>query len=166
MSRTVRPFPALVRSCAAGAAALVLLTACGADGGSTAAGPRTPGSADVGRTPAPVAPAPADFCRQAAGIDARVDAALADLDDGAPSLPEVFSRIAVELRRTTAPAPIEADWTAVAAGLDRMAGALADLDLTDLHALEAAEGDLTTAGGRVDAYLAAACGQRSAAPAG
>jgi hypothetical protein len=49
----------------------------------------------------------------------------------------------------------------MSAGLDRMADAFADLDITDLDSLDAldqAEGNLTEAGDNVDQYLSDECG--------
>ena len=162
MSRTPRPIPTMIRACAAGAAAVVLLTAGGGDGDSTAAdSPRTSSAVDADGSDAAVVPASSDFCHEAAGIDTRVDAALADLDDGDASLSAAFHQIAVELRGIAAPAAINSDWDAMAAGLDRMGDALDDFDITDLDsldALDAAEGDLTSSSDHVDTYLRDECG--------
>jgi hypothetical protein len=161
MSRTVRiPHPSrtdLFRVGVGGAAAVVLLTACGggdSDAGSatTAAASRSEGTAAGGDV--------SDFCSEAAGIDERVDAALADAGDD-PSLTEAFRQIAADLRGIEPPAAIAADWSAMAAGLDRMADAFGEVDVTDLGSLEAleqAEGGMTEAGDRVDAYLSDECG--------
>ncbi len=59
------------------------------------------------------------------------------------------------------PDEIAADWDAMAGGLDRLAAAFADFDLTDpdsLEALEEAEGELTTASENVETYLRDECG--------
>ncbi|HEV3364939.1 MAG TPA: hypothetical protein VG795_12525, partial [Acidimicrobiia bacterium] len=73
-----------------------------------------------------------------------------------------FRQIATELRGIDAPDAIRSDWEAIAAGLDRVADASADVDtvpdLDSPEALEQAEGDLTTAGRNVDDYLADECG--------
>jgi hypothetical protein len=101
-----------------------------------------------------------DFCRQAADIDERVDAAVSDLGDD-PSLADVFRRLTEELRAIEAPAPVADDWESMADGLERMADAFADGDFSapsSLDALDAAEGDLTAAGDRVDTYLRDECG--------
>ncbi|NEM06198.1 hypothetical protein [Geodermatophilus normandii] len=155
MSRTVRTVH-LFRVCVGGAAAVVLLTACG--GGSSDADPATTPAAEQGEEG--TAAGGEDFCTQAAGIDERVDAALADGGDD-PSLAEAFRRIAVDLRGIEPPAAIASDWNALAAGLDRMADAFGQVDVTDLGSLEAleqAEGGMTEAGDRVDAYLGDECG--------
>jgi hypothetical protein len=159
MTRTVCLAP--IRVGVAGAAAAVLLAACG--GGSSEAGSATPtpaaGPSEEGTA---AAEGGDDFCTQAAGIDQRVDAALSDLEGDDPSVPGAFRQIATELRGIDAPHAIRSDWEAMAAGLDRMAGAFADIDsITDLDSLEAleqAEGDLTTASRNVDDYLADECG--------
>jgi hypothetical protein len=166
MPRNPHPLRHLVRGGVAGAAAVLLLTACGGsgDGDPEPTGAAAESTADA-ETPADggstAAAGADDFCSQAAGIDERVDSALADMDDGDPSLPDAFAQIATELRSITAPDAITTEWAAMAAGLDRMADAFADLDLTDLGALESldrAEGDLTEASNDVDTYLQEECG--------
>jgi hypothetical protein len=152
MSRTARPTVMPCRAGLAGAAAVVLLTACGGDGGGSASGSPEAGAA----------PAATDFCSQAAGMDERVDSALSDLEGNDPSVTDAFRQIATELRGIDAPEAITADWEAMAAGLDRMADAFADIDsITDMDAIESldrAEGDLTEASTNVDAYLSDECG--------
>jgi hypothetical protein len=159
MSRTLRPIPLPVRAVVAGATAVVLLTACAGDGGDPA--DDSAGQAGRAASGSTTAAGADEFCHRAAGIDGRVDDALADLDDGDASLSAAFHQIAVELRGITAPAAISSDWAAMAAGLDRMADALADVDLTDLDSLESldgAEGDLTSSSHDVDTYLSEECG--------
>jgi hypothetical protein len=161
MSRTVRPIPIVYRAGVGGAAVLLLLTACGG-AGRTATDPpdRTGVAAAEASAPTAESGAPA-FCSQAAGIDQRVDSALSDRDDDLPSLPDAFRQIAGELRDIAAPAEITSDWEAMANGLDRMADAFADLDITDLDSLDAldhAEADLTEASTRVERYVDDECG--------
>ncbi len=159
MTRTVRL--ASIRVGVAGAVAVVLLAACG--GGSSEAGSATPTpAADPSEEGTAATEGAADFCTRAAGIDERVDAALSDLEGDDPSVPDAFRSIATELRGIDAPDAIRSDWEAMAAGLDRMADAFADVgtvpDVDSLEALEQTEGDLTTAGRNVDEYLADECG--------
>ncbi len=147
-----------VRVGAAGAAAVVLLAACGSGGPEAGSATTTPAAGQDEETAAD--DGVADFCSQAAGIDERVDAALSDVDGG-PSLTDAFHQIAVDLRTVEAPAAIASDWAAMAAGLDRMADAFGQVDVTDLDSLEAldqAEGDLTTVSGNVDDHLEEECG--------
>jgi hypothetical protein len=159
MSRTVRPTASLCRAGVAGAAAVVLLTACGGDGGASATNSPEATSTVAERSATPGA---ATFCAQAAGIDQRVDSALSDLEGNGPSVTDTFRSIATELRGIDAPDAISSDWAAMAAGLDRMADAFAGIDdLTDLDSIESldrAEGDLTTASSNVDTYLSDECG--------
>jgi hypothetical protein len=154
MSPTVFPTRTPFRAAVAGAAVAVLLTACGGDDGGTGSG--SPGTARA------AGDSTADgFCSEAADLDERVDAALSDLDGGDASVVDAFRQIAIELRGISAPAEIRADWTAMAAGLDRMADAFADVDITDLDSLDSlddAEGDLTEASTRVEDYLDSECG--------
>ena len=153
MSGTARRNRTACRAGVAAAGVVLLLAGCGG-------GDSRSGAAD---TPAAETPAPsgdADFCDQAAAIDERVDAAVSDLG-GDASIPDVLRELTVELRAIEAPAPIAADWETLAGGLERMADAIADGDITDpttLEALEAAERDLSGAGDRVDTYLRDECG--------
>jgi hypothetical protein len=159
MSRIVRRTTVVFHVVAGGAAAVVLLAACG--GGSSdadsAATTAAAGQSEEGTAPTEDA---GDFCAQAAGIDERVDSALAEAE-GDPSLTDAFREIAADLRGIEAPAAIAADWQAMVAGLDRMADAFSQVDITDLDSLEAldqAEGNLTEAGDNVDQYLSDECG--------
>jgi len=159
MSRTVCHGLDVFRVGAAGAVAVVLLSACG--GGSSDSG-ASAATASAGQSEggAKATDGLADFCSQAAGIDERVDSALSDAE-GDPSLTDAFRQIAADLRAIEPPAAIASDWNATAAGLDRMADAFGQVDLTDLDSLEAldqAEGDLTEVSGNVDQYLADECG--------
>ncbi|MBM7808975.1 hypothetical protein JOD57_004812 [Geodermatophilus bullaregiensis] len=160
MSRTAHRTPTTCRAGAAAAAAVLLLTACG--GGDTGAASDRPEETSAAEADAGGATSgAADFCAQAAGIDERVDTALEDLEDDDPSVSDAFRQIATELRGIDAPESITPDWEAMAAGLDRMADAFGDVDVTDLGSLEAldrAEGDLSTASARVDDYLSDECG--------
>jgi len=140
--------------------AALAVTACGGDDGDAAAGSPAPTSAAASDATGATSGS-ADFCAQAEGIDQRVDSALSDLEGDDPSVADAFRQIATELRAITAPEAIADDWASMAAGLDRMADAFADLDLTDVDSLEAldrAEGNLTEAGSRVDDYLSDECG--------
>jgi hypothetical protein len=156
LSRSVRPWSCTL----AGAAALVLLTACGGDGGSggSAAGSSTAESEAAGSS---AAGGSDEFCTQAADIDKRVESALSDLEGDDPSVADAFQQVSEELRGIEPPEAIASDWEALAGGLDRMAAAFADFDITDpdsLAALEAAEGDLTSASDNVETYLRDECG--------
>jgi hypothetical protein len=159
MSPTVRRTVGLFRVGVGGAAAVVLLAACGGDP-ETESSPATTATAGQGEEGAAAPGGAADFCSRAAGIDERVDSALGDVQ-GDPSLTDAFHEIADDLRGIEAPAAIASDWTAMAAGLDRMAEAFGQVDVTDLDSLEAldrAEGDLTTVSDNVDRYLSEECG--------
>jgi hypothetical protein len=153
MSGTVRRNRTASRAGVAAAGVVLLLAGCGS-GNSPSGAAGTPAA----ETTAP--PGDADFCDQAAAIDDRVEEAVSDLGDDA-SIPDVLRELTVELRAIEAPAPIAADWETMAGGLERMADAIADGDITDpttLDALDAAEGDLSEAGDRVDTYLRDECG--------
>jgi hypothetical protein len=156
MSRSVsRPWSACTAA-VLGAAAAVLLGACG---GGDEAGDGSAAASDGSATAE--SSGGSDFCDQAEGLDQRVESAMSDLEGDDPSVQDAFRQIAEELRAIDAPAEIAPDWDAMAAGLDRMAEAFADFDITDadsLTALEEAEGDLTTASTNVETYLRDECG--------
>ncbi|MBM7808944.1 hypothetical protein JOD57_004781 [Geodermatophilus bullaregiensis] len=156
---TRSPIPC--RAGVAAAAAVVLLAACGGDDGDSGDATGTASAAATTTAGSATASGEEDFCAQAAGLDERVDEALSGVGDDDPSVTDAFRQTAEELRAVEAPEPIAADWEALAGGLDRMADAFADLDVTDpdsLAALEDVEGQLSTAGDNVDAYLRDECG--------
>lgn len=154
MSRT----PSARHAVLAGAV-LLSLAACGGGDDDTGSAASTSTSAEA--TQSAPASGDSDFCTQAAGIDQRVDAAMSDLEGDDPSVADAFTQIAEELRAMDPPEQIASDWDAMAAGLDRMAEAFTDFDITDpesLTALEQAEGDLSTASSNVETYLRDECG--------
>jgi len=158
MSRTARATLHLCRAGVAAAAAAVLLTACGGDGQESASGSAETSGTAGGTTEGS---GTSDFCAQAEGIDQRVEDALSGAEDDDPSVPDAFRQIALELRDVQPPDAIRDDWTELSAGLDRMADAFTELDLTDpgsLELLDEAEGNLTTASDNVDRYLRDECG--------
>lgn len=156
MSRTVRRTVIACRASLAGAAAVVLLAACGGNGESRGDTAAADSAAETNG-----GSGEADFCTQAAGIDERVDRALEDAGGEDPSAADAFRQIAEELRAIDAPDAIRSDWEAMAGGLDSLADTFADIDLSDpesLAALEEAEGDLTAASNNVEDYLRDECG--------
>jgi hypothetical protein len=147
------------RSAVVVGAVLVSLAACG--GGDDDATSSASTSAGADATESAAASDGSDFCTQAAGIDQRVESAMSDLEGDDPSVADAFGQIAEELRAMDPPEQIASDWDAMAAGLDRMAEAFADFDITDpdsLAALEEAEGNLSTASANVETYLRDECG--------
>ena len=91
MSRTVRTLD-LFRTGVAGAAAVVLLAACGGEGSEAGSATATPAAGQSEEATA-AADGAADFCTQAAGIDQRVDSALSDLEGDDPSVTDAFAGI-------------------------------------------------------------------------
>jgi hypothetical protein len=155
--------PSACRSVSAVSASVLLLTACSGGGGDDTSGSASEKSA-AGTTAAA-----GDFCSRAADLDERVDAAVASRDDA--SVPDAFRDLATELRGIEPPAEIAADWETQADGLDQMADALAELDLTEPDSfakLEELGARLSTASDNVGTYLEANCGidtSGSSAPA-
>src|SRR3712207_1919201 len=108
-------------------AAVVLLSACGgADSGSDPAA--TDSGARTGGAEMTAPSGDSEFCVQAAELDDRVEAALADAEGDDPPVPEAFRQVSSELRAIEAPEAIRSDWAAMAGGLDLMADAVADVD--------------------------------------
>ena len=141
------------RSVSAVSAAVLLLTAC-----SGGAANDTSGSASE-KSAAGTTAAAGDFCSRAADLDERVDAAVASRDDA--SVPDAFRALATELRGIEPPAEIAADWETQADGLDQLADAVAELDLTkpdSFAKLEEIGSGLSTASDNVGKYLEANCG--------
>ena len=147
------------RGLLAGTAGVVLLAACGGGDNADSASSTTAGATDAAESSADSGGS--DFCTQAADIDQRVEEGLAGLNDDDPSVPDAFRQIAEELRNIEAPAAISSDWESLAGGLDGMADAFADFDITDpesLTALDEAESRLSTASTNVENYLRDECG--------
>lgn len=166
----------LLRSALAGAAAVVLLTACGGSGdGEPAAASSTPApaassSAPSGGTAAPD-PAAQEFCGQITTAFTELETTLSATgpEEMAAQLPEVVTR----LERVEAPADISGDWNALLDGLRRLAGTASTLDLgtpEGQQAFTTAEAeigqDLGPAQSALSDYVVANCGLTSASPTG
>ena len=157
MSGTVHTNRNACRTGVAVAGVVLLLAGCGG-GDSQPGAAATTAATTAAETPAPSGDA--DFCDKAAGLDDRVDEAVSNLGND-PSIVDAFRQLTTELRAIEAPPSIAADWEAMAGGLERMADAFADVDVTDLSTLDAlddAEGDLSAASDRVQTYLRDECG--------
>lgn len=148
----------LCRAHIAGAAAVVLLAACGGGSDSDSTATDAAESSAAGTT---AESGQEDFCTQAAGIDERVDSALAGLGGDEASVPDAFRQLAEEFRAIDPPEEIAADWEAQARGLDEIADALAGFEINDpesVATLDEIGGNLSTAGTNVDNYLRDECG--------
>jgi hypothetical protein len=137
------------------AAAAVVLAGCGGGGyGSDASDTTSAADEATGRA------SDSEFCTRAADIDQRVEDGLDKLDDD-PSVADAFRQLADELRGLEAPDAITSEVAAMADGLDRIAEAFDGIDITDpetLTALDDAEGNLSEASDKVDAFLRDECG--------
>ncbi|GAB3198473.1 hypothetical protein GCM10027261_26020 [Geodermatophilus arenarius] len=155
MRQKLRP----VRAGVAAVLGIVLLASCSGDDGGSGDGGGSAADSPATSSPAEDT-AGEDFCTRAADLDQRVEAAV-DEAGGDTSVPDVFRQLAEEMRDITAPEAIADDWDTMRTGLDRMADAVADLDLTDadsVAALEEAGNGLDTASDDVEAYLRDECG--------
>lgn len=169
------PGPQL-RSALAGAAAVVLLTACGgseaeepaAASGSSA--PATSSSAPSGESTAPD-PAAQEFCGQLTSAFTELEGALGATspEDVAGQLPEVVTR----LEQVEAPADISGDWGALLDGLRRLSETASTLDLgtpEGQQAYTAAEAEIGQGLGPAQTalsdYVVTNCSPTSASPTG
>jgi hypothetical protein len=144
-----------VRASLLGAAAAVLLAGCGSGGYGSDSSSTTDAATATGTA------ADSEFCARAADIDQRVEDGLDKLDDEDSSVADAFRQLAEELRGLDAPDAISSEVAAMADGLDRMAEAFDGIDITDpetLTALDDAEGNLSEASDKVDAFLSDECG--------
>src|SRR3712207_4714989 len=109
-----------------GALAVMLLVACSGDADSSA--DSSPAQTQAAQ---PSGSGGDDFCARAADLDERVETALSDVEGDDPSVADAFRRLADEMRDVDAPDAIASDWDSMAAGLDRMSEAFADLDVAN-----------------------------------
>src|SRR4051794_33493155 len=164
------------RSSASGASATATGSGvCRPAAGGGAAGPAGPGE-PADPPPPPQAPkaAAAEFRGQAAGVESTVPAALGNQSDPA-SIPKALKAAAAEIRSIDPPNEIASDWTALADGVEQIATAFENVDLSNPSALAIfeqratqLENQLSTASTNVQNYLADKCGlgtpAESAAP--
>jgi len=163
----------LLRSALAGAAAVVLLTACGGSGdgepaaASSTSAPAT-ASAPSSGTAAPD-PAAEEFCGQMTTAFTQLQGTLgaATPQEVAGRLPEVVTT----LEQVEAPAEIAGDWRALVDGLRRLADTTGTLDLGTPEGQQAysdAEArigsELGPAQSALTDYVVANCGLTSASP--
>jgi hypothetical protein len=143
------------------AAAVVLLSACGgSDEGSSAS---STGEAESSTSESSAGAAGSEFCTEAAAVQERVGASFNEQDP--TSLGLALQEGAAEIRGIKPPAEIAADWNTLADGLDQIAAAFAEVDLTDPAAQQALgqkiaelQIPLDTASTNVETYLRDECG--------
>jgi hypothetical protein len=166
----------LLRPALAGAAALVLLTACGGSGddqpaaASTTSAPATSSSAPASGTATPD-PAAEEFCAQATSAFTEVQGSLTAVtpEEVAGRLPEVVDRLA----QVQAPAAIAGDWSALLDGLRGLSDTVGTLDLGTPEGRQAYTDASTRIGEELRPaetaltdYVVANCGLTSASPTG
>jgi hypothetical protein len=141
------------------AAAVVLLAACGGsdEGGSAS------GSSESSASETSAAAADSEFCTEAGSIQERVSASFTEADPS--SLGQVLQEGVDQIRSIEPPAEIASDWAALADGLEQIAVAFADVDLSDPAAQQELgrkvaelQGPLDTASTNVENYLRDECG--------
>ena len=143
------------------AAAVVLLSACGGSDEDSSAASSSEATSSASESSAPAAGS--QFCTEAAGIQEKVGASFDEQDPA--SLGTALKEGAAEIRGIEPPAEIAADWNALADGLDQIAAAFAEVDLTDPAAQQVLgqkiaelQGPLDTASTNVETYLRDECG--------
>ncbi|NEK59743.1 hypothetical protein GCU56_17960 [Geodermatophilus sabuli] len=168
----------LFRSAVAGAAAVVVLTACGGSGdedpaassSASSSGSSSASSSAPSSTPAPD-PAAAEFCTQVSAAFQELSTTLgtATPTEVAGRLPEVVAT----LESVQAPADIAPDWNALIDGLRQLATTAGSLDLTTPEGQQQfsdAEAQLTaqlgTAQTNLTSYVVANCSLAVPTPTG
>ena len=156
----MRRTPPALRTGLSVAAAVVLLSACGGsdeDGSASGASESSPSASET------AAAADSEFCTEAGAIQERVTASFTEADPS--SLGQVLQEGVAEIRGIEPPAEIASDWAALADGLEQIAVAFADIDLTDPAAQQELgqkvaelQGPLDTASTNVENYLRDECG--------
>jgi len=143
------------------AAAVVLLSACGGSDEDNSAAGSSEATSSASESGAPAAGS--QFCTEAAGIQEKVGASFDEQDPA--GLGAALKEGAAEIRGIEPPAEIAADWNALADGLDQIAVAFAEVDLTDPAAQQVLgqkiaelQGPLDTASTNVETYLREECG--------
>jgi hypothetical protein len=150
----------LCRTGLAGAAAVVLLTACSGNDGTSASPSSASGS--TSSSSAESSGSGSEFCTQAASLQNTLSAP--DLSDPASAAPAI-ANAASQVRAIDPPAEISDDWKALADGLDQLGRILTTTDLNDPAQASAAqqqvsqlETDLGDASTNVSNYLSKECG--------
>ncbi len=156
------------------AAAVVLLTACGGSDDESASSESSASSSSsaAGSSAAETTGAQADseFCSQAAEVQERVTSTFTGETDPS-ALPTVLQEAVTQIRGIEPPAELEADWTAFADGIERIAQA-AQVDFNDPNAVAQFQAEVSglqqefgASFDNVGAYLTNECGL-SADPTG
>jgi hypothetical protein len=153
------------------AAAVVLLTACGGSGNDHSASSSSTTSSSASTT---AAAAGSEFCTQAAAIESSVGSAVTDSSDPA-SVKQALQTAVAKIRAIHPPSEIASDWSALADGVEQLATAFANVNVSDQAAVASfeqtasnLEKQLSGASANVEKYLSDKCGltipSQSAAP--
>jgi hypothetical protein len=170
----------LCRTALAGAAAFVLLTACGGGDGedtaSSSSASETTSSSSASGSAEGSADAPAadtEFCQQAGTFLQQIQTTDLNTEDPA-AIGDLLSQAAGQMRAIEPPSEISADWTALAGAIEQLGTAYSTTDFSDpeqatafSQAAAELEAQLTTASTNVETYLSDQCGlesSESAAP--
>jgi hypothetical protein len=143
------------------AAALVLLTACsGSDKQNSAASSTKASSASATSAQA----AGSEFCTQAAAIQSSVGSAVTDSSDPA-TVKQALQTAVAKIRAIHPPSEIAADWSALANGVEQLATAFANVNVSDQAAVASfeqtagnLEKQLSGPSANVEKYLGDKCG--------
>jgi membrane-bound lytic murein transglycosylase B len=150
------------------AAAVVLLTACGgSDDQSSASSSSSGSSSSASETSA----ANSEFCTEAERALQGVEPAFSGGGDDPAALATALQDAADQVRTIDPPSEIEADWTALADGIEQFAQAFAAVNPNDpASAAELQQrtseilGSLSTSATNVQNYLASECGIETDSP--
>jgi hypothetical protein len=156
----MRPTLILCRNGISAAAAVVLLTACGGSGDDEPAS-----GAAVSSTASTSEAADPEFCTRATEAVKGIQPAFTAGGDDPAALATALQQASDDVRAIEPPSEIEADWTALADGMEQFAEAFASADATDPASRAALQqrateivGELTTPATHVQTYLAEECG--------
>ncbi|MBB3677824.1 hypothetical protein [Modestobacter versicolor] len=177
----------LLKAGLSAAAAVVLLTACGgsdeepsaragssgsgssSSSSSAAAGSTAPSSSDAPAGGSASSEQVAAFCSQAVTLEESVNASVEQAASDPTQLGPALQRLADQYAAVEAPPEVAGDWGTLVDGIQQLAGAASDIDVTDPAAagqlqasLGGLEEQLTTATAGIGTYAAANCG--AAAP--
>jgi ABC-type Fe3+-hydroxamate transport system substrate-binding protein len=145
------------------AAVVVLLSACGGSGDHTSASSSSSARTSDSKTSA-AAQGGSEFCTKAATVESTIASALANQSDVA-AVSQALQTAVAQIRDIDPPEEIATDWTALAGGIEQIAGAFGSIDASNPSAVatfqqQAAqlEGQLSAPAANVQNYLAKNCG--------
>ena len=144
------------------AAVVILLSACSGSGDDTSASSSS--SPTSASETSAAAQGGSEFCTKAATVESTIASALANQSDVA-AVSQTLQTAVAQIRAIDPPAEIATDWTALAGGIEQIAGAFGSIDASNPSAVAtfqqqaaALESQLSGPAANVQNYLAKSCG--------